>query len=81
MLIAQIGAENVGYEGEGVEHEGHRINRVRIAKYIGKFPHEVDELSTADYTDILGVMWGDAEVSNMQKEKASGKGKTTTFGG
>lgn len=36
-----------------------RITRVRLAKYYGKFPHEVDEMPPRDREDTLQVLWAD----------------------
>lgn len=41
--------------------EVERINRVRVAHYLSKFPAEVDEMPIWDLNDILQIMWADEQ--------------------
>lgn len=41
--------------------EVHRANRVRLARYYGKFPHEVDAMPESDFDDTMQVLWADAQ--------------------
>ena len=38
-----------------------RVNRVRVAKWLGVTPAEVDAMPQADYDDVSSVMWADAQ--------------------
>lgn len=50
-------------------HEVEAVNRVRIAQYLGKFPHEVDEMPYQDYLDILAVMRADRKLDEFRADK------------
>lgn len=41
--------------------EVHRVRRVRVAKWYGKLPHEVDTMPEQDFLDTLNVMWADEQ--------------------
>jgi hypothetical protein len=39
-----------------------RVNVVRVARYLGKLPHEVRAMPYRDYCDVLSVMLGDRDI-------------------
>lgn len=50
-------------------HEVERITRVRIAEYLGKFPHEVDEMPYPDYMDMIAVIRADNALRDIARER------------
>lgn len=38
-----------------------RLNRIRVAKWLGVTPSAVDEMPAEDVEDIFQVMWADNE--------------------
>lgn len=47
-----------------------RVNRVRIARYLGKFPSDVDTMDYSDLMDVLAVMRADARIEQHEAAKA-----------
>jgi len=41
--------------------EVRRVNRVRIAKYYGVTPGQVDAMAATDVDDTLEIMWAEAQ--------------------
>ena len=41
------------------EDEVWRINRIRIAKWLGVKPDEIDRMPASDVEDIMEIMWAD----------------------
>ena len=39
-----------------------RVNVVRVARYLGKLPHEVRSMSYLDYCDVVSVMTADVQI-------------------
>jgi hypothetical protein len=38
-----------------------RVNRVRVAQYLGISPAEVDAMPEEDYQDVVNVMWSEIQ--------------------
>jgi hypothetical protein len=43
------------------ELEVWRVNRIRIALTLHKFPHEVDEMPLDDFDDLMEILWADEQ--------------------
>lgn len=41
--------------------EVYRINRVRIAKWLGVTPGMIDQMPAADVEDVMQIMWADEQ--------------------
>jgi hypothetical protein len=41
--------------------EIHRINRIRMAKWLGVTPGEIDAMPASDVEDLQAVMWADSQ--------------------
>lgn len=41
--------------------EVRRIQRVRVAAYLGVMPHQTDDMPAGDFNDVLQVMWADSQ--------------------
>jgi hypothetical protein len=41
--------------------EVQRINRVRVAKWLGVTPGTVDTMPAADVEDVMQIMWADEQ--------------------
>jgi hypothetical protein len=41
--------------------EVYRINRIRMAKWLGVTPGQVDSMPAADIDDVLNIMWADEQ--------------------
>jgi hypothetical protein len=43
-----------------------RVNVIRMAKYLGKLPHEIRAMPYLDYCDVLSVMRADIEIDERR---------------
>lgn len=41
--------------------EVYRINRVRMAKWLGVTPGQVDSMPAGDVEDVMQIMWADEQ--------------------
>lgn len=46
--------------------EVYRINRVKVAKYYGIKPQEVDDMPQSDVDDTLQVMWAEHAIAQRK---------------
>lgn len=53
------------------EDEVWRVNRVRIAKYYGITPAQVDAMPYGDLLDTMQVMWAEEQEAAERREKRS----------
>jgi len=57
------------------DEESMRVTRVRVARYLGQLPHQVDQMPYADYLDVQAVMSADNDVDKAKQEQANLKRK------
>lgn len=51
-------------------HEITRVNRIRVAKYLGQLPQVVDRMPYQDVADVLAIMRADIKIENFDNKKA-----------
>lgn len=52
-----------------------RVNRVRVARYLGKLPSQVDVMPYEDFADCLAIMRADVRIDHFDAEKAKAQRK------